>query len=291
MEKNIYSLLTNTLGLKSFLLVSTGLILASCGTQMNGYTETDGVYYNPETDVIPEAVVAHQGNIIDEVYDYNENGIIEQSKRNEQLKNDRYNSWTQKNDSDWGEYAGSEVDYNSSWDSPYGLFSPFGMNRYSFYSPFGYHGYNPFYDFMFPSFGMYYNYNPYYFGYSPYSYYGYNPYGYYGNSYYGNPYYYARPYNYKRSGSEGLRTSPSGNTRYNMPYGTVRSGSGVYQQAPRQNSAPRNYRSQPRTETQRYEAPRVRSTESQNDGGFRSNSSSDTNTSTNTGRRSGGGFR
>lgn len=289
MKKNIYSLLTNTLGLKSFLLASAGFVLASCSTQMNGYTETDGVYYNPETDVIPEAVVARQGNGIDEVYDYNEAGIIEQSKRNEELKNDRYNTWTQRDDSDWGVYAGSEVEFNSGWDYPYGLFSPFGMNRYSFYSPYGFYGYSPFYDFMFPSFGMYYGYNPYYYGYSPYNYYGYNPYGYYGNPYYGNPYYYAQPYRYKRSGSEGLRTSPAGSSR-NMPYGNDRSGTGIYRQAPVQNSAPRNYRTQPRTETQRYEAPRIR-TENSNDGGFRSNTSGDNNTSTSSGRRSGGGFR
>ena len=35
---------------------------------MGGYTETDGVYYDPNKDVIPEGIVMPEPNQVDEVY-------------------------------------------------------------------------------------------------------------------------------------------------------------------------------------------------------------------------------
>ena len=54
MKNSIYKDLLKSLKSKWILGISTGMLLVSCGAQMGSYTETDGVYYDPKKDVIPE---------------------------------------------------------------------------------------------------------------------------------------------------------------------------------------------------------------------------------------------
>lgn len=186
MKKFTYKNLIDILKTKSVLMVAGSLLLVSCGTQMGGYTETDGVYYDPNKDTIPEGVITNEINRVGNDYVYEDY----------QTPND-YNDVL---NSDWGLYSGTDYNYyNDSWNYPYGFgYSPWGWNSgfgigLSWGSPWGGFGYNPYWDFGF---------NPYYgFGYGSYwGYYGYNPYfGY--NPYYG--YGYTSPFRYKRSGADG----------------------------------------------------------------------------------------
>ena len=57
MKNSTYKNLLEIFKSKGILAVSGGLLLVSCGAQMGGYTETDGVYYDPNKDVIPEGIV------------------------------------------------------------------------------------------------------------------------------------------------------------------------------------------------------------------------------------------
>lgn len=225
MKKNIHKNLWGLLKSKAVLAVSGGLILMSCGVYNTGYSETDGVYYDPNTDTLPEGTINTTDNRVGEYYDYQDSTtIIEKSRQNQIDKKNRYrnDNWTNEEtrSTDWGTYAGSETNYNS-WGYPYGYgFYPrygwggyYGMN-FGWGSPWGW--YDPFFDFgpwsynsyfgYYPwGYGSYYGYNPFYGYYSPYSYYGYgyNPYyGYYGNPYYGNYNYYRAPQ--RKSGADGL---------------------------------------------------------------------------------------
>ncbi len=214
MKKIIHKNLFETFASKALLAVSGGLLVVSCGTQMGGYSETDGVYYDPNKDTLPEGVVIDkQGNRVGDYYDYQDSSIIENSNENIADKNNRYDNWNDVSPSDWGAYAGSETNYYSDyWGSPWGWYSPyntwgwgggFGMsfgwgNSWGWYNPYMNWGWgSPF------GWGGYYGYSPFYSGfYSPF--YGYNPYGfyspYYGGGYYG---YYSNPYRYQRSGADG----------------------------------------------------------------------------------------
>ena len=52
---------------RALLLVAGSFLLISCGTQMGGYSETDGVYYDPNKDTLPEGVILNDsGNQVDE---------------------------------------------------------------------------------------------------------------------------------------------------------------------------------------------------------------------------------
>ncbi|MDO5616250.1 MAG: prolyl-tRNA synthetase, partial [Cruoricaptor ignavus] len=128
---------------KVVLAVSGGLILASCGVYTGGYSETDGVYYNPNTDVLPQADIAYNtGNHVGDYYDYNDNpnGIIERNNQNQKDWDNRYNSGNWRNsdnsNSDWGTFSGNETNYyNYGWGGMYGAGmygwgSPWGWNRF-----------------------------------------------------------------------------------------------------------------------------------------------------------------
>ncbi|WP_313501490.1 prolyl-tRNA synthetase [Kaistella carnis] len=310
--KNItYKNVLNLLKSKSVLAVMGGLLLSSCMTTMGGYSETDGVYYDPNRDTLPEGMVMSNGNRIGDYYDYqavdDQNKYLNAENRNQ--------NWQDAQDSDWGIYTGTDTYYNDYWGYPYGfgLYSGFGFGMsygfgYSgYYNPWGY-GYGPFSNYYSPFYGYY---NPYY-GYygSPY-YYGYNApyYNYYGNGFNS---YNAPRFQYKRSGADnGFRNSNSGvrqNTNQNSGFrnDNIRSNDvrntnprsvqpNINQQRyrtspqinnPRQNSTPRQ--SMPSSE------PRYRSNSSDNGfrsgntgGGFNSGSSSSSSGST----RSSGGFR
>lgn len=212
MKKNIHNNWFDILKSKGLLAVSGGLLMISCGTQLPGYSETDGVYYDPNKDTLPEGIVMNEGNKVGEYYDYQDStSVIEKSRHNELSKNNRYrnNNWNDDKgtSSDWGSYAGSETNIYNDWGSPFGY-------GYGFYPRFGYGSYygmnfgwgNPWYSGFYDwGFGGYYSpwytgfygyhpyhyYNPYYGYYNPYGYYGgyYSPYGY--GNYYDYPYYYA----------------------------------------------------------------------------------------------------
>lgn len=285
------------------------LLLMSCGTQMGGYSETDGVYYDPNKDTLPEGVVTDdRGNRVGEYYDYNDSGYIEDVRSRDWQENSKY--WDDDNSgSDWGMYAGSETNFyqdNWGWGSPYGYYSPFyrsgfmmGMS-WGWGSPWGW--YDP------------------YWGYSPFShwgmYNGYYPYGGWNSPYYGyySPYYYNSPgYRYQRSGANGrmynsyqgaqgglLRQGANSGFRNPAVSGARNNGEQPVNSSPRfrtpsnrdmipqQQSQPRaTPRNRPQMDNQqsapRTTEPRTRSNDS---GGFRSGGYNGGSSSS-----SGGGFR
>jgi hypothetical protein len=114
MKRNIHKNLLGMLKSKGILAISGGLLLVSCGAQMGGYSETDGVYYDPNKDTLPEGVIINDsGNRVGEYYDYyqDDSNVIQNAEANS--KEGRYSDWNNYNwnttatDSDWGSYAGS----------------------------------------------------------------------------------------------------------------------------------------------------------------------------------------
>ena len=61
-HKNLLGLLKS----KAVLAISSSLILTSCVIQTGGYSETDGVYYDPNRDTLPEGTVMNSGNRVGE---------------------------------------------------------------------------------------------------------------------------------------------------------------------------------------------------------------------------------
>lgn len=125
MKNSTYKNLLEIFKSKGVLAVSGGLLLISCGAQMGGYTETDGVYYDPNKDVIPVGVTMQDTNAVGEDYSYTDNSesIIEQNQQNIQAQKNKYQDWSDGSQSDWGNYAGSETNYYSNnwgWGYPYG---------------------------------------------------------------------------------------------------------------------------------------------------------------------------
>ncbi len=112
MKKNIHKNLFGLLKSRVVLAVSGGLILASCGVYTGGYSETDGVYYDPNTDTLPEGMVMEQGgNKVGEYYDYQDStSVLQKSQNNQMAKKNRYKNenWSNEGESsDWGTYAGN----------------------------------------------------------------------------------------------------------------------------------------------------------------------------------------
>ena len=233
MKRNIHKNLLAILKSKGILVISSGLLLMSCGAQVGGYSETDGVYYDPNKDTLPEGVIINgdQGNRVGEYYDYYpETSIVENAQINSQEQENKYNEWSNANynsnatDSDWGNFAGSETNiYDNSWGwgSPwgwYGGYSPYwgmgagwGMGMsFGWGNSWGWGGFNPYWNM-----GWGYGWNsPYWGAYNPYWGYG-NPYwGYGGVGYWGGNYY--RPV-YRRSGANGrgFTNNTQGINKYN----------------------------------------------------------------------------
>jgi hypothetical protein len=217
MKRNIHKNLLGMLKSKGILAISGGLLLVSCGAQMGGYSETDGVYYDPNKDTLPEGVIINDsGNRVGEDYDYyqDDSNVIQNAEANS--KEGRYSDWNNYNwnttatDSDWGSYAGSQTNY---YDNSWGWGSPWGWGGwYGGYNPYwgwgGYGGWNLGLSWGWGGswgWGSGWNMG---WGYSPY--WGYNPYwgwgGYYGNPYWGYGGYWGGGYYapmYRRSGSNG----------------------------------------------------------------------------------------
>lgn len=314
MEKITYKNILPALKSKMVLAIAGGLVLASCTTQMGSYTETDGVYYDPNRDTLPEGTMTRGGNHVGEYYDYQAN-----DDANAYLNVDNRNQrWRESQNSDWGSYQGTDTYYTDNWGyHPYGYGgfgfgmsfgwgSPWGYG--SFYNPWGF-GYSPWNNYYSPYYGYY---NPY-FGYN--SYYGYGGYG------YGIPYGYGSGYNSynggftnKRSGRTGsignsfqnsgnsLRTNGSSDSRFrNNSTRTYQNGNnnGFRQQNSTQQPRLRNVQpTSPRQSQQRqtmptYNEPRFRGN-SNDGGGFRSGGSSggfNSGSSSSGSTRSSGGFR
>src|SRR5690606_3326095 len=321
MKKNILKKLSEGLKSSMILAVSGSLILISCGVQVGGYTETDGVYYDPEKDTLPEGVITNNtGNTVGEYYDYDNTAYIENVRSRDWIDNSKY--WDEGSSTDWGSYAGSETNYYSdSWNygwSPWGYYSPWGYNPYwgsgwhfGFSWGWGSSWYNPYWGY------------PYYgFGYSPYYWGGFNPYWGWNSPYY---YGYGPSYPYMRSGANGrlynsyqhpqgnsLRTNSYNgfrndrirsmqnqsirNTNARQPSATGIRNPNIRTQpnssvTPRQQTTPRyNTPTSPRQPTYQQpqrSQPNIRSNDS---GGFRSGSSSGGVRSSGSSTRS-GGFR
>lgn len=289
--------------------ISGALILTSCSIQqIGGYSETDGVYYNPNKDTLPEGVAMNNGNRVGETYDYQDStSTIQKSQYNNQYSKNKYQNWgnnnndqQQQSQSDWGSYSGTETNYYSSyWGYPYyGSGFGYGYGTSLGFGWGGYYGLNSYWDFNFGWGGYYPYYGGYYgFGYSPYYYGGYySPY-YYGNHY--SPYYYGNGYNYNRYAPNYRRSGANGNNfnNFNNRYGNnantnrqnnsgfrrdsgFSSGNTAQQRPYQQNSTSTRYRTQ--QSQPNYES---NNRSWNNGGGFRSGSNGNGSSS------SGGGFR
>ena len=218
MKDYTYKNLFSSLLTKGGMAILSSLALISCGIQ-SGYTETDGIYYDPKSDKI-EQRIAWQSTRYEDDYYRHEESIIGQSQKNQKQQNEKYNNknWGNnqkiKTSSDWGVYTGTQNNYYydnySVWGSPYSFYSPYYFGYYNSYfgnyysgwnlgfswgNPWAY--YNSYYWNANPYWGYSGYYNPWYYNpfYSPY-YGGYYDYYYYPN-YYERGYYPAK--NYRKS--------------------------------------------------------------------------------------------
>lgn len=324
MKRNIHKNLLGILKSKSVLAISSGLLLVSCGAQMGGYSERDGVYYDPNKDTLPEGVIINgdQGNRVGQNYDYYQNSnIIENAEINAAERDNRYSTWTDNGyettatDSDWGSFAGNQTNiYSSSWGSPwgwYGGYSPYwgmgsrwGMGMsFGWGNSWGWGGYNSFWNYGWNSpfyYGGFYG-SPYW-GYGG-GYYG-NPYWGYGGGYYGNGYYVPQ----RRSGANGRGFTNNSNNlnKYmgnnsgfrNSNNSSMRNNTSGFRNNTNVNGVRQNgmnsnngFRNQNQTRSTRFNSqPRPnynnqQQQPSQNNGGFRSGGFNNSNSN------SGGGFR
>jgi len=199
--------LFNFIKSKGLILISSSFLLTSCVIYTGGYSETDGVYYDPNKDSLPAgSYTGNYGNQVDDYYNYQDTypSIYDNNQQNIQDQNNRY---ALTSDSDWGNFTGTETNYSSFNNWGYG---GWGMG-------FGYGGWGGFGGWGYPNYGWGFNsfgwgmgfgwgwgssmYSPWGWGggfYDPFWGYGWG--GYYGGYYpYGN---YYRPA-YIRSGSNG----------------------------------------------------------------------------------------
>ncbi|MEC5395013.1 prolyl-tRNA synthetase [Bergeyella sp. RCAD1439] len=321
MKKNIQKNLIKLLKSKVVLTVSGGMLLSSCVIYTGGgYTETDGVYYDPNKDVLPQVERPYYGaNQVGDEYNYDqveEAGVIARSAQNQRDWNNRYHSdnWRGQDatSSDWGTFSGSETNYyNHGWGmmNPYwgwgpgfgwGWGSRFGWGGYygagfgwgwgatwGWNSPWGWN--DPFWGFYGPRWGMM---NPYW---------GWG--GFYGANYWGNGYYgvytpsnrLLRTPSVRLSGADGnyynrAATSRTGQTNN----GGFRTNNNTFYQRSGATSGVRNntpysgMRSSDRTSSPTYRGMNNNSYPSGNSGGFRSSGDSGGFRSSG---MSGGGFR
>ncbi|MCG2792118.1 MAG: prolyl-tRNA synthetase [Weeksellaceae bacterium] len=197
----------NLLKSKALILIASSSLLTSCVIYTGGYSETDGVYYDPNKDSLPAGSYSgNYGNKVDDYYSYQETNpsLYDNNQQNIQ---DQQNAYKLSSDSDWGSYTGTETTYTnfnnwgySGWGMGfgYGGFGGWGYPGYGFYgwnSPFNSWGWG---------FGFGWGnsfYSPWGWGggfYDPFWGYGYGGWG----GYYGG---YYRPIYYNRSGGNGGR--------------------------------------------------------------------------------------
>ena len=232
MKNYTYKNLFSSLLTKGGVAILSSLALISCGIQ-SGYTETDGIYYDPKSDKIEQRIASQNTRYEDDYYKHEES-IIGQSQKNQKQQNEKYNNknWGNnqkiKTSSDWGVYTGTQNNYYydsySIWGNPYNFYSPYYFGYYNSYfgnyysgwnlgfswgNPWAY--YNSYYWNANPYWGYSGYYNPWYYNpfYSPY-YGGYYDYYYYPN-YYERSYYPARNYR-KSSADQTFRGNNSNNS-------------------------------------------------------------------------------
>ena len=301
MKRNIHKKIYDLLRSKGLLAISAGMILASCSTQMGGYSETDGVYYDPNKDTLPEGVVINQGNRVGEYYDFNDNSVIANNQENVNQYNNRYNDWDTTSSSDWGSYTGTETNiynYNNwGWGNPWGWYgySPYWRTGFSIGMSWGWGG---------PWGGWYGGYSPYWGAYNPWGWYGgYSPYSWYGGYYtpyyggYYSPYYYNRlPYN--RSGADGrlYNTNTAGFNRQNRNTSAFQNNvnrASAFRNNNTLNSGNRSFNNQNGTRPSYNYNGNVRpNTTNPNNSGFRNNTNRpNTDNGYQTPTRNNGGFR
>ena len=232
MKDYTYKNLFSSLLTKGGMAILSSLALISCGIQ-SGYTETDGIYYDPKSDKIEQRIAWQNTRYEDDYYRHVES-IIGQSQKNQKQQNEKYNNknWGNnqkiKTSSDWGVYTGTQNNYYydsySVWGNPYNFHSPYYFGYYNSYfgnyysgwnlgfswgNPWAY--YNSYYWNANPYWGYSGYYSPWYYNpfYSPY-YGGYYDYYYYPN-YYERGYYPARNYR-KSSADQTFRGNNSNNS-------------------------------------------------------------------------------
>ena len=140
MERNITKNLLSSFSSKvAVMAFSASMLLTSCVVYTGGYSETDGVYYDPNTDTLPAGYgMVNSGNEVGEYYDYQDTGVIQKNNQIQAEKNNKYrnSSWSNnvESNSDWGNFAGNVVNYNDwGWDT-WGfsnMYSPFYGGMYS----------------------------------------------------------------------------------------------------------------------------------------------------------------
>lgn len=327
MKRNIHKNLLGAIKSKGILAVAGGLLLVSCGAQMGGYSETDGVYYDPNKDTLPEGVIINdRGNRVGEDYNYyqDDSNLIQNAEINS--RTGRYEDWNSYNwnntatDSDWGMYAGSETNYyDNSWGWGWG--NPWGWGGWN--NP--YWGWGGGWDIGLSWGGSWgwgagwnlgWGYSPFW-GYNPYWGWGGNPYwgwgGYWGGNYYA-PYYRrssanGRGFNtyngsfankYGVTSSNGFRRSSTGtgSFRDNANNGGFRgsNNSGGFRQGNTTNGGFRNQNGvRPHGGFRNQGQPRPnynyqQPSQPRNDGGFRNNGGFNNSNSGGGFRSGGGGF-
>lgn len=230
MKNKIHINIIKMLESKLVLMLAASSMLMSCGVYMGGYSETDGVYYDPSQDSVPQ-YSQDRGNRVGEYYDYGngqaydnpddsqfgyeEESIIADGRYNKEQEMSKYQRWGGNTaiSSDWGVYTGTDT-YYSDWGNPY----------YSPYSYWGYPGWSFGFNYMwgYPGWGFGFNHMWGHYPYWSYPYWGYpyayNPYwgwgGYWGSPY-GYPYHYYYPgyvyrYPYADRSKNVLRNSNNG---------------------------------------------------------------------------------
>ncbi|MDV3948950.1 vitellogenin ii [Elizabethkingia anophelis] len=134
--------------LKSNVLLGASALglLTSCGAYMNGYSETDGAYYDPTRDTVPQYDTRTAGNQVGGYYSYGDDedetydtSIVRQSQYNQKKQQAKYQDWgKKKTDSDWGDFTGTQTYYTNNsyyggWGYPY---YGWGGWRSPFYGPY-----------------------------------------------------------------------------------------------------------------------------------------------------------
>lgn len=219
---------------KGILVLSGALLLVSCGAQMGIYTETDGIYYDPKKDIIPERSYAYYESTAGDTWgeEAQEPGIIEQNRQNELQNRNRYNSWSGVSQSDWGTFAGTESSFNSwnnwgwggfgwGWNDPWMWGGRWGMGL-----GFGWGWNDPWMWGNRWGMGLGWGWNSWNWGWGWNAGWGFggpwfNPYWDFG---WGNPWFFGRPVNYKRSGPDMINRGNSGfsnNSNFNRGFNGV----------------------------------------------------------------------
>ena len=175
------------------LMLSTSMILASCTIQTGAYSETDGVYYDPEKDILPENIRYESQVGETYVYEDQNKSIADGAFERKWERNHRYwdESSSDATSSDWGNYTGTETHiYDSGWMG-YGGWGWYAPYRWGWgYPHIGYYGNYGWGWGMSLGWGWNSLYNPYWGFYDPF--WGYSL-GLYGGYRWGIPYY---PYGY-----------------------------------------------------------------------------------------------